>query len=99
MDTPRCTELYTALDTDAFDSVLIANRGEIAARIVRSAQALGLRAVAVYSNADAATPHTSHADEAIHLTGPNPYLDVELIVEAAVRTGAGARHPRQSGDL
>jgi urea carboxylase len=93
MDTPGCTELYTALDTDAFDAVLIANRGEIAARIVRSARALGLRSIAVYSDADAGTPHTLLADEAVHLAGANPYLDVELIIQAAIRTGAGAIHP------
>jgi urea carboxylase len=76
--------------------VLVANRGEIACRIIRSAKALGLRSVAVYSDADAGAPHTALADDAVHLSGTAPaqtYLNIELIIEAAKATGAGAIHP------
>jgi len=79
-----------------FQSILIANRGEIACRIIRSAKALGYRTVAVYSQADMGAPHTKLADEA-HCIGPAPvassYLDMDKIVEAARQTGAGAVHP------
>jgi urea carboxylase len=82
--------------SDAFDTVLIANRGEIARRIIRSARGLGLRTVAVFSDADRATPHVREADEAVHL-GPAPardsYLRIDAILDAAKRTGAGAIHP------
>jgi len=78
------------------ESVLVANRGEIARRILRAARALGVRSVAVYSEADADWPHAREADEAV-LIGPAParesYLNVERILEAARRTGARAIHP------
>ena len=78
------------------ESVLVANRGEIARRILRAAHALGVRSVAVYSEADADWPHAREADEAV-LIGAAParesYLNVERILEAARRTGAGAIHP------
>jgi acetyl-CoA carboxylase biotin carboxylase subunit len=77
-------------------SVLIANRGEIARRVIRGCRALGIRAVAVYSEADAAWPHVADADEAVRI-GPAParesYLDVERILDAARRTNAQAVHP------
>jgi acetyl-CoA carboxylase biotin carboxylase subunit len=77
-------------------SVLIANRGEIARRVIRGCRALGIRAVAVYSEADAGWPHVADADEAV-LIGPAParesYLDVERILDAARRTNAQAVHP------
>jgi acetyl-CoA carboxylase, biotin carboxylase subunit len=76
--------------------VLIANRGEIALRIVRACQELGVRSVAVYSDADARAPHVREADEAVHI-GPSPssesYLRGERIIAAAKETGAEAIHP------
>lgn len=76
--------------------ILIANRGEIACRIQRTAQALGYRTVAVYSDADTQALHVQMADEAVHI-GPSPvhqsYLNIEAILDAAKRTGADAIHP------
>ena len=80
----------------AFDTLLIANRGEIACRIGRSARALGLRTVAVFSEADRGSRHVREADTAV-LIGPAParesYLRGERILAAAAATGAGAIHP------
>ena len=77
-------------------SLLIANRGEIACRIIRTARALGVRTVAVYSDADAKARHVRQADEAVHI-GPSPaaesYLRGDRIIEAAKATGAEAIHP------
>ena len=77
--------------------VLVANRGEIAVRIIRAAHDLGLEAVAVYSEADTEAPHVRMADQAVAI-GPPPagksYLDIEAIVEAARSAGAEARPPR-----
>ncbi|CAN1492101.1 COG4770 Acetyl/propionyl-CoA carboxylase, alpha subunit [Caulobacteraceae bacterium] len=77
-------------------SLLIANRGEIARRIIRTARRLGVRTVAVYSEADAGAPHVAEADEAV-LIGPAParesYLVAEKILAAAKQTGAQAIHP------
>lgn len=79
-----------------FDTVLVANRGEIARRVIRSARALGYRTVAVYSDADAGAPHCRDADLALRI-GPAPaaqsYLDIEAILDAARRAGAQAIHP------
>lgn len=80
----------------SFDTLLVANRGEIARRIIRSARERGLRTVAVFSDADRAAPHVREADEAVRL-GPAPaaesYLRVDAILAAARATGAGAIHP------
>ncbi|MCY1349539.1 Acetyl-/propionyl-coenzyme A carboxylase alpha chain [compost metagenome] len=80
----------------AFNKILIANRGEIACRVMRTAQALGYRSVAVYSEADADARHVQLADEAVCI-GPAPvnqsYLSVQSIIGAAQRTGADAIHP------
>jgi 3-methylcrotonyl-CoA carboxylase alpha subunit len=77
-------------------SLLIANRGEIACRIIRTARAMGIRTVAVYSDADAKALHVRQADEAVHI-GPSParesYLVGEKIIAAAKQTGAEAIHP------
>src|SRR5262245_1394417 len=79
-----------------FDSVLIANRGEIACRIARTAKRLGLRTVAVYSQADARALHVRLCDEA-HPIGPaaaaESYLVIDKILEVAVRTGVQCIHP------
>jgi 3-methylcrotonyl-CoA carboxylase alpha subunit len=79
-----------------FDKVLIANRGEIARRVIRTCKRLGIGTVAVYSEADRDAPHVSDADEGV-LVGPAPakdsYLNVDAIIQALVRTGAQAVHP------
>ncbi len=79
-----------------FTSILVANRGEIACRVIRTARAQGYRTVAVYSDADARAPHVLMADEAVHI-GPSPvnesYLVVENILAAASASGAQAIHP------
>ncbi|MGN6123771.1 MAG: biotin carboxylase N-terminal domain-containing protein [Sphingomonas oligoaromativorans] len=79
-----------------FDKILIANRGEIACRVIRTARKMGIRTVAVYSDADALAPHVKMADEAVRL-GPPPasesYLLADAIIEACKATGAQAVHP------
>ncbi|MFH9247770.1 biotin carboxylase N-terminal domain-containing protein [Streptomyces lydicus] len=84
------------MSTTMFDSVLIANRGEIAVRVIRTLRTLGIRSVAVYSDADAGARHVHEADTAVRI-GPAPaaesYLSVERLLDAAARTGAQAIHP------
>ncbi len=79
-----------------FSKILIANRGEIACRIIRTAKRLGIATVAVYSDADRLALHVRQADEAMYI-GPSPatesYLNTEKIIEAAKRSGAEAIHP------
>ena len=79
-----------------FETILIANRGEIACRVIRTARALGYRTVAVFSDADAHAPHVQQADAAVHLGGSpaaESYLNAVAIIEAARRSGAQAIHP------
>jgi acetyl-CoA carboxylase biotin carboxylase subunit len=79
-----------------FSKVLIANRGEIALRVIRACHELGVRAVAVFSDADTTAPHVRAADEAVHVGGnraADSYLRVEALLDAARRTGAEAIHP------
>jgi len=79
-----------------FKKILIANRGEIACRVIRTAKRMGIKTVAVYSDADARAPHVKMADESVRL-GPPPasesYLKAELIIDACKATGAEAVHP------
>jgi propionyl-CoA carboxylase alpha chain len=77
-------------------SILVANRGEIARRVLRTARDLGIGTVAVYSDADTDAPHVREAEAAVHLPGNSPtetYLRAELLVNAALRAGADAIHP------
>ncbi len=79
-----------------FESVLVANRGEIARRVIRTAQRMGIAAIAVYSEADAELPYVAEADDAV-LIGPaapaQSYLDIRAVLEAAATSGARAIHP------
>ena len=78
------------------NKILIANRGEIALRVMRSAKEMGIKTVAVYSDADRNSPHVRYADEAIYI-GPSPsnqsYLGIDKIINAAKATGAQGIHP------
>ncbi|MFZ3570404.1 acetyl/propionyl/methylcrotonyl-CoA carboxylase subunit alpha [Streptomyces sp. BH097] len=79
-----------------FETVLVANRGEIAVRVIRTLRALGIRSVAVYSDADADARHVREADEAVRIGPPaatESYLVAERLIEAAAATGAQAVHP------
>jgi geranyl-CoA carboxylase alpha subunit len=80
----------------SFSKILVANRGEIAWRVMRTAKAMGYRTVAVYSDADKDAPHAAFADEAVRI-GPSPvsesYLSIDRILEAAHKSGADAIHP------
>src|SRR5262245_13019983 len=79
-----------------FDKILIANRGEIAVRIMRTAKKMGIKTVAIYSEADANALHVKEADEAIFI-GPSPsiksYLDIDNVMNAVQLSGAQAVHP------
>ena len=79
-----------------FHKILVANRGEIACRVIRTARRLGIATVAVYSDADRDALHVSMADEAVHIGAAPPrdsYLRADRIIEACRRTGAEAVHP------
>eukprot|EP00981_Chlorochromonas_danica_P011305 scaffold3867_cov150-Ochromonas_danica.AAC.7 len=88
--------LSSASDKPLFNKILIANRGEIACRIIRTARKLGIQTVAVYSDADRHAEHVKAADEAVYI-GPSPasesYLRGDKIVQACLSTGAQAVHP------
>ena len=82
--------------TIPYRKVLVANRGEIALRVIRACRVLGIGSVAVASEADRGAPHALEADECVEIGPPEPrasYLDVDRIVEAAKATGAEAVHP------
>jgi len=82
--------------TTMFSRILIANRGEIACRVIRTAQKMGIGTVAVYSDADADALHVAMADEAVHIGGSSvseSYLRADRIIQAAIDTGAEAIHP------
>ncbi|NBP86340.1 MAG: acetyl/propionyl-CoA carboxylase subunit alpha, partial [Mycobacteriaceae bacterium] len=84
------------MSTQGFDTILVANRGEIAVRVIRTCRAMGIRTVAVFSDADAGARHVADADVAVRI-GPPParesYLNIDAVVDAALRTGAQAVHP------
>ena len=79
-----------------FDKILIANRGEIACRVIKTAKTMGIKTVAIYSDADAQALHVQMADEAVHI-GPSPanqsYIVIEKVMQAIRQTGAQAVHP------
>ena len=79
-----------------FKKILIANRGEIACRVIKTAKRMGIATVAVYSDADREALHVRMADEAVHI-GPSPakdsYLQIDKIIAACRETGAQAVHP------
>lgn len=87
---------HLTTSSNVFDKILIANRGEIACRIMRTCQSLGVKSVAVFSDADRSAMHVGMADEA-HWIGPAPsaqsYLVQERIIQAAKKSGAQAIHP------
>ena len=79
-----------------FEKVLIANRGAVAARVLRSLRALGIRSVAVYSEADAEAPYLEEADETVAIGPAHPresYLNQDTLIDAIRKTGADAVHP------
>ncbi|KHK95300.1 acetyl-COA carboxylase [Microbacterium mangrovi] len=83
-------------DQTLFDTVLVANRGEIARRVIRTLRRLGIRSIAVYSDADVNAPHVHEADEAVHIGGSAAsasYLNIPAVLDAARQTGADAIHP------
>src|SRR3984893_15039525 len=93
---PDCPAQGRQTNKNMFKRILIANRGEIACRVIKTARRMGIKTVAVYSEADRDAVHVDIADEAV-LIGPAPaaqsYLVIETIIEAAKQTGAEAIHP------
>lgn len=80
-------------DPVMFDTVLVANRGEIAVRILRTLRRLGIRSVAVFTDPDADAPHVALADSAVHIGAASAYLSIAAVIDAATATGAQAIHP------
>ena len=79
-----------------FNKILIANRGEIACRVIKTARKMGIKTVAIFSDADRHALHVKMADEAIHIGKPparQSYIDIEKVVSAAKLSGADAVHP------
>lgn len=84
------------MEVKTINTILIANRGEIASRIIRTCKKMGIRSVAIYSDADRGTPYTREADQAVHIGGnelATSYLDQEKIIATARKVGADAIHP------
>lgn len=84
------------MEVKTINTILIANRGEIASRIIRTCKKMGIRSVAIYSDADRGTPYTREADQAVHIGGnelATSYLDQEKIIATAQKVGADAIHP------
>ncbi|MBE7416538.1 MAG: ATP-grasp domain-containing protein [Ideonella sp.] len=93
---PREPSLQRHAGGARFDKILIANRGEIACRVMRTARRMGYRTVAVFSEADAQAPHVALADEAVYIGAPpaaQSYLSIAALLDAARATGAAAVHP------
>src|SRR5690606_36973310 len=95
-DANKPVETRTGETMTSIGTLLVANRGEIALRVIQAARRMGLRTVAVYSDADRQAPHVRAADTAVRI-GPAPaassYLNVDAVIQAARRTGADAIHP------
>lgn len=92
--TPRTTTVRAAAPSGMFDTVLVANRGEIAVRVIRTLRALGIRSVAVFSDADADARHVREADTAVRI-GPAPASESYLVSERLLEA-APVRAPRRS---
>lgn len=89
-------DMVMSLAKKKIKRVLIANRGEIASRIIRTARILGIETVAIYSDADRQSPHVAQADDCVHIGGPAPadsYLNIDAIIRAVKSSGADAVHP------